>query len=103
MRKSAKKRIAKTGTLDELKRRLLKKPAVKAAFHALELEFAVAAVVIAARAMAGLSQEALAARMGTQQSYIARLESGCKLPAMKTLARVAEATGTKPQFKFVAG
>jgi transcriptional regulator with XRE-family HTH domain len=89
--------------LDALKRRWLKKPEVKSAYDAMELEFAVAAAVSAARAKAGLSQAALAERMGTKQSYIARLESGRELPAMKTLARVAQATGMKPHFRFVAG
>lgn len=101
MRKTVKKQSAATVTLDALKQRWLRKPAVKAAYDAMQLEFAVAAAVAAARAKAGLSQAALAARMGTKQSYIARLESGRELPAMKTLARVAEATGMKPEFRFV--
>jgi transcriptional regulator with XRE-family HTH domain len=48
-----------------------------------------------ARLRAGLSQAELAARMGTSQSTIARLESGQTLPSTKTLLRCAEATGNK--------
>jgi ribosome-binding protein aMBF1 (putative translation factor) len=97
------KRKNKTVTLDELKARWLKDPEIKAAYDAMELEFAIASAVIKARAKAGLSQSALAEHMGTKQSYIARLESGRELPAMKTLRRVAEATGLKAKFQFVAG
>jgi transcriptional regulator with XRE-family HTH domain len=41
-----------------------------------------------------LSQAELAARMGTSQSIIARLENGQTLPSTKTLLRYAEATGS---------
>jgi ribosome-binding protein aMBF1 (putative translation factor) len=44
---------------------------------------------------AGLSQAELAARMGTSQSTIARLESGQTLPSTKTLLRYAQASGSK--------
>ena len=37
----------------------------------------------------------LAERMHTTQSTIARLESGRTMPSMRTLARYAEATGTR--------
>jgi transcriptional regulator with XRE-family HTH domain len=42
----------------------------------------------------GLSQAELAARMGTSQSTIARLENGQTLPSIKTILRYAEATGS---------
>ena len=53
------------------------------------------AELIRARQRAGLSQGEVAARMGTSQSTIARLESGQTLPSTKTLLRYAEATGSK--------
>lgn len=58
--------------------------------------------VIRARAAAGLTQAEFAERMGTSQSYIARLESGCTLPSTRTLLKVAEATGTRPRFDLEA-
>lgn len=54
--------------------------------------------VIRARTTAGLTQAQLAERMGTSQSYIARLESGRTLPSTRTLLKVAEATGARPRF-----
>ena len=48
-----------------------------------------------ARTKAHLSQQELAARMGTSQSTIARLESGASKPTLSTLERIAKATGTK--------
>lgn len=71
-------------------------------YEALEEEFALASAVIGARARAGLTQEELAARMGTSQSAIARLESGRSRPSTTTLARLAAATGTKLRVSFVA-
>lgn len=94
------KDAGKTVTLKALRAKLLKRPGVRQAFEALELEFAIAQAVIDARAKAGLSQAELAARMGAKQSFIARLESGRGLPAMATLRRVAEATGMKAKFVF---
>jgi ribosome-binding protein aMBF1 (putative translation factor) len=80
---------------DRLKARLLANPKVKAEYDALAPEFEIAAELIKARVRAGLSQAELAARMGTSQSTIARLESGQTLPSTKTLLRYAKATGSK--------
>jgi len=44
----------------------------------------------------------LAARMGTSQSTIARLESGETLPSTKTLLRYAEATGSRFHIRLSA-
>jgi ribosome-binding protein aMBF1 (putative translation factor) len=80
---------------EKLKARLLDNPKVKAEYEALAPEFEISAELIRARLRAGLSQAELAARMGTSQSTIARLESGQTLPSTKTLLRYAEATGSK--------
>ncbi|MGL6061436.1 MAG: helix-turn-helix domain-containing protein [Bradyrhizobium sp.] len=80
---------------EKLKARLLANPKVKAEYDALAPEFEIAAELLRARLRAGLSQADLAARMGTSQSSIARLESGQTLPSTKTLLRYAEATGSK--------
>jgi len=50
-------------------------------------------LVLKARAAAGFSQSQLARRIGTSQSMIARWESGKQLPSVRTLLRIAEATG----------
>ena len=85
-----------------LKTRMLSDPEVREAYEEMAAEFDLARELIAARAHAGLTQAQLAARMGTTQSAIARLESGGRLPSMKTLIRYAEATGTRPVMKLVA-
>jgi len=79
----------------KLKARLLADPKVKAEYDALAPEFEISAELLKARLRAGLSQAQLAARMGTSQSAVARLESGQTLPSTKTLMRYARATGSK--------
>lgn len=77
-------------------------PAFVEAYNALEEEFAFAAEVIAARARAGLSQAELAERMKTSQSAIARLESGRSRPSVRTLEKLAAATGAKLRISLIA-
>ncbi|MEW5822744.1 MAG: helix-turn-helix transcriptional regulator [Pseudomonadota bacterium] len=91
-----------TATLDTLKDRLLADSETKAAYDALEQEYAIARELIAARARAGLSQSQLAERMHTTQSTIARLESGKSLPSLRTLTRYAEATGSRAVIRLEA-
>jgi uncharacterized protein len=49
--------------------------------------------LLAARIGAGMTQAQLAARIGTTQSAIARLESGTTKPTVETLSRLADALG----------
>lgn len=72
------------------------------AYDSLEEEFAFASEVIAARARAGLSQAELAERMKTSQSAIARLESGRSRPSVRTLEKLAAATGAKLRISLSA-
>jgi len=90
-----------TGTsLDDLHRQWLDHPGYKAAYDALEPEFALASTLIKARAWAGLTQAQLAERMHTTQTVIARLESGKVRPSTRTLERFAAATGMRLQISF---
>lgn len=84
-----------TVPFEKLKARLLANRKVKLEYDALAPKFEIAAELLRARQRAGLSQSELAARMGTSQSTIARLESGHTLPSTKTLLRLAKATGSK--------
>ncbi len=77
-----------------------KDPEFMREYDALEEEFALATALIKARADAGLTQEQLAARMGTTQSVIARLEGGKARPSTTTLAKLAKATGTRLRVSF---
>ena len=70
-------------------------------YEALEEEFALAKALIDARSRSNLTQEQVAERMHTSQSYVAKLEGGRINPTMKALKRYAEATGTKLRFNFV--
>lgn len=80
-----------------------KDPEYMKEYDALEEEFALAAALIDARAKADLTQEEVARRMNTSQSYVAKLEGGRINPTIKALKRYAEATGTKLRFSFVRG
>lgn len=91
-----------TIAFETLKARLLADPAARAEYDALAPEFEIAAELLQARLRAGLSQTELAARMGTSQSAIARLESGQQLPSIKTLLRFAGATGNRFHIKLTA-
>lgn len=88
--------------LADLKTRLLADPKTRAEYQAQAPEFEIAKELIAARARAGLSQAELAERMHTTQSTIARLESGRALPSLRTLARYAEATGSRAVVRLEA-
>jgi ribosome-binding protein aMBF1 (putative translation factor) len=85
-------------TLKDLKQELLTDPDTRAEYDALADESAIARELIAARARAGLSQSEVAARMGTTQSVVARLESGKRPPSMRTVERFAQAVGGKLVF-----
>ena len=87
---------------EKIKARLLSNPRVKAEYDALAPEFEISAELVKARRRSGLSQAELAARMGTSQSTIARLESGQTLPSTKTLLRFARATGSKIRVRLLA-
>ncbi len=84
-----------------LKRQMLADPEARAEYDKLGPEFEIAGELIAARKRAQLSQAELADRMGTTQSAIARLESGRKMPMMRTVQRYAEATGSRVRLTLV--
>jgi ribosome-binding protein aMBF1 (putative translation factor) len=84
----------------DLHERWMDEPAYRAEYEALEEEYQLARALIEARTRAGLTQEELAARMGTAQPVVARLESGRASPSMRTLRRFAEATGTRLRVRF---
>jgi DNA-binding transcriptional regulator YiaG len=81
------------------KRKQLKDPAFKAAYDALEEEFALIGELLKARTRAKLTQAQVARRMGTSQSAVARLESG-RAPSLASLRKYAAATGSKIEIKL---
>ena len=72
------------------------------AYDSLELEYSVASQMLKARAKAGLTQDAVARRMGTTKSVISRLEgAGRHTPSLATLKKYAAAVGCELQIKLV--
>ncbi len=87
-------------TLNDMKTRWKDDADYRQAYAALEDEFQIARALIDARKRAGLTQEALAARIHTTQSAVARMESGKQPPSTRTLQRYAEATGSRLVVSF---
>ena len=72
------------------------------AYEALALEYQLASQMLKARSRAGLTQDAVAQRMGTTKSAISRLESAGKhAPSLATLKRYASAVGCEIRVKLV--
>lgn len=69
-------------------------------YEALEQEFSLASALISARAQADMTQQDVAEKMATSQSYIAKLEGGAVSPTMKALRRYADATGSRLKIVF---
>ena len=86
--------------VEEVAKAWMQDPEFKAAYDALEDEFALASALIKARGDADMTQAEVAAAMGTTQAVVARLESGRVLPSTRTLERFAKATGTKLRISF---
>lgn len=79
-----------------------KRPGFVQAYDSLELEYALADQMLKARAKAGLTQDAVAERMGTTKSAISRLEAaGRHAPSLATLKKYAAAVGCDLQVKLV--
>ena len=72
------------------------------AYEALDLEYQLADQMLKARTRAGLTQDAVADRMGTTKSAISRLESAGKhAPSLSTLKRYARAVGCDLKVRLV--
>ena len=86
--------------ISAMHKKWIKEPKYRKAYEALEKEFVLAGAVIDARNRAGLTQQELARRMGTTQPVVARLESGRSRPSMRTLEKLARATGSRLTIHF---
>ena len=79
-----------------------KRPGFGQAYDALEVKYALAHEMLTARSRAGLTQEVVAARMGTTKSAVSRLESASKhAPSVASLKKYAEAVGCKLRIELV--
>lgn len=86
--------------VDQLHQQWLEEPEYQTAYEEMAKEFEIASAIIAARTQAGLTQEELAQRMSAKQSQVARWEGGEQNATIKTLIRIAEATGTHLKISF---
>jgi len=86
--------------VSEMHRRWMRDPKYRKAYDSLHEEFLLASAFIEARIRAGLTQQQLARKMGTTQPVVARLESGSARPSLRTLERLAAATGSRLQISF---
>jgi ribosome-binding protein aMBF1 (putative translation factor) len=84
----------------KVKKELLSDPEVKKEYDRLAPEYAVISQLIEIRAKKGLTQKALAKKLGTKQSAIARLESGNGNPTLLFLQKTAKALGRKLTISF---
>ena len=79
-----------------------KRPGFTEEYDSLQLEYALAGQMLKARTKAGMTQDAVAERMGTTRSAISRLEAaGRHAPSLATLKRYAAAVGCDLQVKLV--
>ena len=93
-----------TKTWREMLNESLKDPDFRREWEDANAELAELDQIVAARTGAGLTQADVAARMGTTQSAVARLENNLvrgKLPSGTTLMRYAKALGRRVQISFV--
>ena len=85
--------------------RAMQRPGFKAAWDELEEEYAALNELLQARKQAGLTQEEVAARMGTTKSAVSRLEasihSESHSPSFATLRKYAHACGKRLVIKMV--
>lgn len=76
-----------------VKSQLLKNKEVHRSYGALGPEYNLIRQIIRKRIERGLTQEALARKMGTKQSAISRLESGAANPSLAFLRHISRALG----------
>ena len=93
---------SKRKSFAEKRAELMKNPKFVAAYESVREEYQLASAMIHARKQAGLTQAQVAERMGVDQSYVAKLESGKRMPPTKTLQSYAKATGTHLRIAFEA-
>lgn len=83
---------------------MLKQPAVVAEYDAQAEEFALLDELLKARRQAGLTQAAVAVRMGTKTPAVARLEAGGGArrhsPSVATLRKYARAVGCRLEIRL---
>lgn len=83
-------------------KRASKRRGFRKTYDALNDEYSLAREMLAARTRSGLTQEAVAERMGTTKSAVSRLESSGKhAPSVASLKKYADALGCTLKIELV--
>ena len=94
----------RTGTtLEEATAELMKDPEFRKTWEANAPRYDLVEALIKLRRTAGLTQEQLAERVGMKKQAITRIENKAGNLTLKTLARIAAATGTDFSIRFEGG
>lgn len=80
---------------NDLKIKLLQDKTTRKAYEEMTPQYAIIEMIIKRRLKTGLSQEALADKIGTKQSAIARFESGRTNPTLSFLTNITSALNGK--------
>ena len=88
-------------TLEDLKQELMENPEFVREYEALEPEYQIARQLIALRLARGLTQTDLAARAGTQQVSVSRVETGATVPTLPLLKKLAQAMDAHLEIRLV--
>ena len=86
---------------DAFLEKALKRKGFSEAYDALADEYLLVRELLTARARAGLTQEDVAASMGTTKSAVSRLESASHSPSVTTLKKYATAVGCDVEIRLV--
>ena len=95
MKKTHKSEEALYIPFSRIKAEHMKDPEFKKAYDDLELEFQLIAAMIDRRNRKKITQKALAEKIGTKQSAIARFESGRANPRLSFLKKLSRALDVK--------
>jgi DNA-directed RNA polymerase specialized sigma subunit len=88
---------------DAFLERALRRKGFREAYQGLEDEYRLVRELLSARLQAGLTQEQVAASMGTTTSAVSRLESAGKhSPSVSTLQRYARAVGREVEIRLIS-
>lgn len=86
----------------EFLERAIQRPGFASAYEELGEAYGLARELLAARSRAGLTQDDVAASMGTTKSAVSRLEAAGKhSPSVNTLEKYARAVGCELQIRLV--
>lgn len=87
--------------LKNLRNELMKDPAFRKEYEALQPEMDITRAILDARIQAGLTQTELSKKTGISQADISRLENGTRNPSLALLKRLAEAMNMTLKIEFI--